>query len=414
MSKSDKIQVLLDQIEELHRHLRNQDNLKKWVRQPGHAHDNKWRGVPNPVDVAGGQIPLVVNMELSLKSDILGFSVKEYFHNPVVYLENYLKHMIFRFTEIHDDVPILLEIPVYRSSYFEATLFDRGIVYLNDHDAVLSDTPLIKDLSEVDTLPMPDFNHGASMAYARQLYEYVCEQTRGREFTIVFMEWLRTPFGIASWLYGEQELQTAMSSDPEGAHRLLTYVTECRIKWTRQRAEYLGKDLKTAALYSDSVTGDSLSPRQYLEFVQPYEMTIAELHGGINYWHSCGDTTPLLEQLGALPLELFHVGPWTNVKEAAEVFGPGGVALEICLQKHGNYGPGPWPAIDDLFRATPGEIGTKLQWVTEQAVSGGATAFSIVAGPLHRTRGAERDVKTIRQWVRSARAVLSSADELFR
>jgi hypothetical protein len=350
-------------------------------------------------------------MELSLKSEILGFNVKEYFHEPKVYLENYLKHTIYRFTEIQDDVPILLQLPTYRSSVFEATLFGRQVVYLNDHDAVLSDTPLIEDLSEVDALPMPDFNHGEPMSFAKQLYEYVCEQTRGREFTVLFMEWLRNPAGVAGWLYGEQEFLGAMTSDPEGAHRLMNYVTACRAKWARQRAEYLGKDLKTAPLYSDSVRADSMSPQQYLELVQPYEMAIAALHGGISYWHSCGDTTPLLGQLAALPLELFHTGPWTSVREAAEVFGPRGVALEICIQKHGRYGPGPWPAIDDLFRATPQEMESKMRRIIGQAISGGATAFSIVAGPLHRTHGAECDVRTIKQWVHIARTMLSNLDE---
>jgi uroporphyrinogen-III decarboxylase len=410
MPKADMIQRLLDKIEELYVHPHNQDKLKKWVRTPGHAHDNKWRGVPAPADVARGQIPLVVNMELSLKSDLFGFSVKEYFHNPEVYLEKYLEQVLFRFTEIQDDVPIILEIPVYRSSYFEASLFGRELVFPDDHDAVLSDTPLLRDLADIDALPAVDFNQGEPMFYAKQLYEYVCEQTRGREFTVVFMDWLRNPFGVATWLYGEPEFLQATKTDPEGAQRLTAYVAECRDRWMRQRAEYMGQDLVTAPLYSDSVRGDNLSSQQYLEFVQPYEMAIAELHGGINYWHSCGDTTPLLEQLGALPLELFHVGPWTSVQKAAEVFGPQGVALEICTQKHGEYGPGPWSAIDDLFRSSPEEVENKIRRIVSQAVGGGATAFSIVAGPLHRTRGAKRDVKTIKEWLHTARSVLSNLD----
>jgi len=251
-------------------------------------------------------------MEPSLRSAIFGYSVKEYFHNPEVYLENYLKHEIYHFTEIQDDVPILLHVPVYRSAYFEAILCGAEIVYLDDHDAVLPDTPHLKDLSDVGALPIADFNQGEVMSYAKKLYEYVCEQVRGREFTVSFMEWLRNPFGVATWLYGEEKLLTAMASDPEGVHRLISYATQSRKKWTRQRAKYLGEeDYVTAGMYSDSVRGTLISPQQYLEFVQPYEMGIAELHGGIYYWHCCGDTTKLLEQLGGLPLELSHVGPWT-------------------------------------------------------------------------------------------------------
>ncbi len=124
---------------------------------------DKWRGVPAPVDIAGGQIPIVVNTELSLKSAILGFSVKEYFHNAEVYLENYLKHVIYRFVEIQDDVPVLLHIPVFCGITFESSLFGSQPVYKDDRDAWISRTPVIKDLSDIDALPMPDFNRGKAM-----------------------------------------------------------------------------------------------------------------------------------------------------------------------------------------------------------------------------------------------------------
>ena len=69
MARSDTIQRLLDQVEELCVHPRNQENLLKWVPHPGHGRDNKWRGVPAPLEAAGEQVPIVVNMELTLKSD---------------------------------------------------------------------------------------------------------------------------------------------------------------------------------------------------------------------------------------------------------------------------------------------------------------------------------------------------------
>ncbi len=44
------------------------------------------------------------------------------------------------------------------------------------------------------------------------------------------MEWLRSPFGIAMYLYGMQEFLIAMMLDPEGAHRLLNCITHSRKK----------------------------------------------------------------------------------------------------------------------------------------------------------------------------------------
>jgi uroporphyrinogen-III decarboxylase len=416
MPGSDSIQRLLDQVEELYVHPRNQENLKKWVPQPKRSRDNKWRGVPVPVDIASGQIPIVVNMELSLKSAIFGFSVTEFLHNPEVWLENHLRHVIYRFTEIQDDVPILLHIPTSLVAATDFSMWGSEVTYKDDDDPELSRTPLLKDLADVDALPMPDFNHGGMMALARQLYEYVCEQTRGREFTVSFMEWVRGPFGLAMFLYGKEAFLNAMTFDPEGAHRLLNFVTQCRIKWTRQRAEYLGEEeYVTAGQYDDSVSGLTLSPQGYLDFVQPYEMAIAELHGGINYWHSCGDTTKLLEQLSGLPLELFQVGPWTDVQKAAELFGPKGVALEICGSKYKWYGPHPIPAAEDVLRASPEQIESKVRQTVRQVAEGGATAFSLIAGPLGIRADAEQDakkiIKQVKQWVHTTRTVLAHLDE---
>lgn len=412
MSKADSTQRLLDQVEELYLHPRNQENLKKWVRQPKSSRHNKWHGRPAPVDVATGQIPIVVNMELSLQAAIHGFSVNEFLHEPEIWLENHLRDVIYRFTEIQDDVAVFLTIPVALVAALEFSLWGSDVTYKDDDDPVVSRTPLLKDLSDIDALPTPDFYQGGMMALARQLYEYVCEQVQGREFMVSFMEWVRGPLDLALALYGEPEFLNAITFDPEGAHRLMGYITQARIKVTRQRAEYLGEDeLPKTSLFEDSLSGCLLTPQGYLEFVQPYHMAIADLHGGINYMHGCGDTTRLVEQLSDLPLDLFHVGPWTDLRIAAEQFGPKGVALEICRNKYKWYGPHPIPPAEDNLRASPEEIEDMIRRTVHQAVDGGATAFSLVAGPLGIRPNAEQDarriVKQIKLWVQTTRTVLA-------
>ena len=159
MSKSDNIQRLLDEIEKLHGHPRNQENLKKWVAQPPQGRDRKWRGVPAPVDIPAGQIPIVVNTELSLRSAVLEYSVAESFHNPEVFFESYLKHVIYQFNEIQDDTPVLLHIPLSLWPGADYAIWGCGVRYLDDDDPERILTPLLKDLSDVDDLPIPDFNH---------------------------------------------------------------------------------------------------------------------------------------------------------------------------------------------------------------------------------------------------------------
>jgi len=68
----------------------------------------------------------------------------------------------------------------------------------------------------------------------------------------------------------------------------------------------------------------------YKELVLPYEKELCEFHGGISYWHSCGDITLLLELIREIPeIELLHVGPWTSLEAAARIFK--NTPLEKCL-----------------------------------------------------------------------------------
>lgn len=408
MSQSSAIQKLLDQVEELYVHARNQGNLKKWVEQPARALDNKWRHIAVPLAESGGEIPIAVNMEPSLRSSIFGYSVREYFQNPENYLTNYLKHEIFHYTEIQDDVPLLLQIPIYHTAYLEGALCGVDIVYLDDHDAVLPETPLLMDLADVNKLPLPRVDKSSkAMSDALCLYEFVCEQVEGREFAVTFVDWLRNPFGLATWLYGEERLVEAIPVDPEGVHRLLEYAVHARQSWTEERSKFLQQSThSTPCLYSDSVGSSSLTPEEYLEFVQPYELKVAEEHGGIYYWHCCGDSTRHLKHLANLPLELFHVGPWTSACAAAEAFSSKGTALEICLQKHGHYGPGNWSSEDDIFAASEAGMATRISRAVSDAQEGGATAFCIEAGPLHRTHNPAKDLEAVQKWVAVARKVL--------
>ncbi|MEE9541651.1 MAG: hypothetical protein V3V77_01635, partial [Candidatus Bipolaricaulota bacterium] len=60
----------------------------------------------------------------------------------------------------------------------------------------------------------------------------------------------------------------------------------------------------------------------------------------------------------------------------------------------------------DVFRAAPKDIENRIQRIVREAKESGATAFSIEAGPLHRTHTPDQDVRMIKQWVRITRDVL--------
>jgi uroporphyrinogen-III decarboxylase len=398
MKKNPLIQDLLDTVEELHNHPRNQANNKKWEPLGLRTRD-KWRGVPKPVQ-STSETPIVVNLEQSLLSDIFHYSVRDYFTDPQIYLEYYLKAQIFRFEQIQDDVPILLHVPAFRNIVFESALFGSPAIYADDRDPWIAREPVITDLTRVDELPIPDFETAPGMPLARQAYEFILEQVEGRPFSVSFVEWIRGPLGVAMYLYGMQEFLIALGENPSGAQKLLERVTDSRLEWERRRALYLGEQNPlTAAIFNDEVNTPTLSPRQYQTIVLPFEQQIREVHHGIHYFHSCGNTTKMLPHIATLKPTLFHVGPWTDAQLSAQAMSPQGSALELCVH-----------AVDDVFESSPEQMEKRIRERIGNALSGGAIAYSLEAAALDRMNGAEKDLAAVQSWVEVARRTLSNFD----
>jgi hypothetical protein len=403
MPKDATIQGLLDRVEALYDHPRNRANLAMW--QPmGLRTRDKWRGIPRPF-ASPSEIPIVVNPEQSILCDLFGYSVQDYFTDPHVYLEYYLKSQIYHFEYIQDDVPLLLHIPAFRNIVFESALFGSPAIYADDRDPWIARQPVITDLARVDEFPSVDFNSSPEMALARQAYEYICFQVEDRPFTVSFVEWLRGPLGVAMYLFGMQEFLLAMGQNPSDTLRLLEHVTDARLKWESCRAAYLGEEKwLTAAIFNDEVNTPTLSPHLYQEMVLPCEQRIMTVHGGLHYFHSCGNTTKMLPFIATLNPALFHVGPWTDVQQAAQIMCPLGSALEVCVH-----------AVDDVLEATLEQMERRIKERISTAVTSGVQAMSLEAAALDRMHGAAEDLAAVQRWVASARRSLPDlADAISR
>ena len=395
MARSSNIQHLLDKVEELYSTQRNQTNLDKWVLQPNYCRD-KWRGLPAPIDECGGLPPIVVNTELSLQSSFLGFSLKQYFHDPAVYLESYLRNVIFRFEQIQDDVPVLLNIPIWLGD-FEATLFGCEMIYSDDRNPWIQNGPVFHDFEEVKLLALPDFASNGIVATGKQFYETICEYVSGRGYSVTFLEWLAGPFGVTMHLLGMENVLTMMILDPESSCLLMDFMTISRIEWTKQRAQFLDEiDQQKAAIFNDEVNCPLISPQHYQELIQPYELRIVEYHNGLNYWHSCGNCTLLLDLISLFPLDLLHVSPWTDLQKAASIFGPKGTALEICVNP-----------VDDVLSSNETRIVRTVRQIKEKTFEAGVSTFFIEAGPLNPLNSPNEDLEAIHKWVDITRRTLS-------
>jgi uroporphyrinogen-III decarboxylase len=116
-----------------------------------------------------------------------------------------------------------------------------------------------------------------------------------------------------------------MRLQPALVHRLMRKVTDELLEFYSAAPLGLRGD---ATFGSDDVNCSLISPEDYREFVHPYEAEIAELFERI-YYHSCGNLTPIFEDLLELPnIHKIHVSPWSDLAAAKQIIGD-----EVIVQK---------------------------------------------------------------------------------
>ncbi len=69
-------------------------------------------------------MPLTVDIQNPTWAKIIGFDIQEYYFNPEVYVENYLKIMIYRFLNFQDDTFLTMDIPMWGTSILEGSFFN--------------------------------------------------------------------------------------------------------------------------------------------------------------------------------------------------------------------------------------------------------------------------------------------------
>jgi len=382
----DAIRELTQRIDQLIELPRNQEIQKSWRYQEYTAKDH-WRGIPLPSDKAN-IIPFTVEPEIPMWAKILNFNVKEYYTNPRCYFENSLKMMIYRFEEFQDFTPVGKSIGIWLGATFESSLFGSRSIFMKDEDPWIDREPVIKRCEDIDSLKFPDFHQSGLMPLAHRMYNGMNELARD-EYTIVFPEWRMGPFGVACALRKMENLLADILLNPDFVHRLMRLITDARKKWVQERAEFLGQKVGQGDLDDDEINSPCLSPEQYEEFVLPYEKELCEFHGGIGYWHSCGDTTKLLNSIRSIPrIDMFHIGPWTDLEQARRVFGKSS-ALEKCLMP-----------ITDVQLASRTQMEAKLDEI--RSVLDGSS-YTVRADGLQVINSLETDLTVIEQWIKIAR-----------
>ena len=388
---TDSVKKLDEKIDELINSPRNQEIARSWKPQVYTAKDH-WRGIPRSGENLP-MIPFTVEPEIPMWAKILGFDVQQFYTVPTCYLENTLAIMIYRFENFHDFTCIEKSVPIWLGAPFESSLLGSGVLYVKDESPWLDRQPLIREPEDLHRLKQPDFRMSGLMPLAHRMYEEISELVEGK-YTVVFPEWGRGPFGVAQHIRGLENLLMDMVLRPEWTHCLLRFVTDARKAWVEERARFLQRPVDKGNLYNDEVNCPTLSPQQYEEFVLPYEKELCAFHGGISYWHSCGNTTKLLESIRKIPsIDMFHIGPWTDLQETRRVFGQN-TALEKCLMPTA-----------DVQLVLPEKMDQKLEYI--RSILDG-TAYTVRADALQVMRSVREEVEKVKQWVEIAERRLNN------
>jgi len=174
------------------------------------------------------------------------------------------------------------------------------------------------------------------------------------------MGWVEGAFALASVLRGDTNLLLDIHDRPEWLKELLDRLVELGVAFARAQVEAGAHIIGLG----DSM-GSLVSPRQYRDFVLPYEQRVfaaVREAGAIPRLHICGNTRHLLADMAASGARVVDLDWMVDLRKAALAFGPSGPAP--C----GNFDP-----VGVMLQGTPEEVEAAVR---RCAAAGGPRHFS--------------------------------------
>ena len=332
------------------------------------------------------RVPIRVTLTMRFFANNLGIDLVNHYEKPEKYVEDSLRILQFQHEEILDD-RLKKGIVVNFGEVFESSLFGSKPTFKYDMDPLLG-APIIETERDLENLDYPDFYRSGLMPKIIETYETAGRIVKGR-IPVFFENWGRSPWGVAFHLRGFQNLLEDVHERPDFAHKLLSFITESRIRWEKEKERYLGIKIERGSLQNDEVHSNILSPEIYKEFVYPYEKKLADFYPkGIFYFHSCGNITPFLDTITTIRgLTLLHISPVTDFGTAARKFGK-----KLVFQKR----------MDPISDVEQSDAVTMERRIREALKIGRQTRMELDPGPIQNV-----SLKKVKKWISLARKVIN-------
>ena len=390
---------LLDEYSRLCDSSENRRRLALWeTTDAGLRGETQWHGVPNYMADTGRPMPVTAECLEKMWEPVLGMDLLRFYTEPDYYLEYFLRYKALKFRRLADDTPLTRDIPMCFGVTNEAAMLGQGVRLLPGMEPQLASTVV---LDETTDLPSAiDFSRNAFLVTtAIPFYERI-RQRVGHEFHVMFPQWYRGPQGVALYLRGFENFSVDMYENERFAHRLLRYVTDAAQQFARWRAEYTGEGIVRCDLFNDDVP--LMSPRSYAAFFRPYEQELSDFHGGIWYWHSCGDITAHVAEIRKLPgIQLLDFG--VSMEDKAEGLkrlraaaggaqSPRAVEFRIMAQRH-------------VQEASEEEQKAYVRHVLQACQDYGIARYVLRSSGMSLLLGGEADLAKLARWVEVVREV---------
>ena len=381
----------------LHRYLEivesdeNKRNAKYWDNANEWHLLERWRGRP----AVSSNTPFTMALDIGGYARVLSMNTHQYYSDPETALFEQLRYAIWEHDNLkgHRYFEKAVFIPV--GCTLDAPIFGVPVQY-PDGEAPWFDerNNVIKKREDLLRIPPFDFHKSGRLQYITHAYEKMCELVSGTGIKVMYPVMGSSPFTIGIFLRGYENILIDMYEDPEFFHEMMAAIVRRQKEFFLARMKYLGEDsLPKAYLGNDNIATPTLSPANYRDMILPYEMDLSEFHGGTRYWHSCGDTTAFYEDIAAIPgLKLMHIGPWSDIKKAAEIFGPLDIPLEICVN-----------SVRDMYEKSEEEMCDQLESIKD--VCDGRVRYQVRCDGIAVLNTIEECLEKVAQWGRAAQRV---------
>ncbi|MDR1797922.1 MAG: hypothetical protein LBR44_10925 [Clostridiales Family XIII bacterium] len=385
----EQIKACEEKIRELSATEENRRRQSLWTDDET-ANDYIWHPRPRSRDI----IPFSFEIERAGYAKILGFSLKSFYTDPVEFVLRSLEMSIYRFEEYADCTPIGPAVTYWPGVGYEMSLFGMPQIY-TEEDAWVGRDHVIKERVPIESLEIPDFYEHPVMKETHAFFERMRELLSD-DFALIFPQWCRSSWGVAWQLRGIDDLIFDYIEDPEWLSAFLDFLTEARFRWSDARAKMLGIGHRKANLFNDEVNAPVVSPSLYKDVIFKSEKDVSDYFGGINYWHSCGNTTVLISLINELPgVDMVHVSPWTDVQVAADGYSDD-KTLEVVLHP-----------LRDVLQPESDAFLRKVLEDVKRICAG--RSVTVRADGFEIMRGIEADVAQMKHWVAAANEILLDA-----